>query len=160
MNKLILTISALMIATVTMAANLESTYFVKNTGELTNCKKIFFRANDIKVVYENGTAVFIPKNEVKAIRLNEVYYEKLPVYQNNERTNKEEFMQFVATRGGLRLFKYSEDLANARSSKGFNVNGFTTEHYVVYKGDQLWVEVTDQNYPTLFDFFGVKYKEA
>ncbi|HEX2935959.1 MAG TPA: hypothetical protein VHO72_11445 [Bacteroidales bacterium] len=149
-----------MIATATMAANLESTYFVKNTGELTNCKQILFRANDIKVVYENGTAVFIPKNEVKAILLNNMYYEKLPVYKNNEKTGKEEFMQFVATRGGLKLFKYTGSLAHANGSKGFNVNGFTMDYYVVYKGDELWVEVTDVNYPTLFTFFGVKYNEA
>lgn len=160
MNKLILTISALMIATVSMAANLESTYFVKNTGELTNCKKIVFLTNDIKVVYDNGAEVFIPKKDVKAIRLNEVYYEKLHVYVNNEKTDKEEFMQFVATRGGLKLFKYSAELTDNKGSKGFNVNGFTKDNYVVYKGDQLWVEVTDLNYPTLFAFFRVQYNEA
>jgi hypothetical protein len=160
MKNLILTIGALMIATATMAANLESTYFVKNTGELTNCKKIHFRANDIKVVYENGTEVFIPKNEVKAIHLNDVYYEKLPVYVNNEKTDKEEFMQFVTTRGGLKLFKYSANVSKANGSKGFNVSGYTMDYYVVYKGDQLWVEVTDVNYPTLFAFFGIKYNEA
>lgn len=160
MKNLIFTISVLMIATATMAANLETTYFVKNTGELTNCKQIIFRVNDIKVVYENGTEVFIPKNEVKAIHLNNVYYEKLPVYVNNKSTGKEEFMQFVATRGGLKLFKYSGKLTDANGSKGFNVNGFTMDYYVVYKGDQLWVDVTDVNYPTLFTFFGVKYNEA
>jgi hypothetical protein len=160
MKNFILTIGALMIVTATMAANLESTYFVKNTGELTNCKKIHFRTNDIKVVYENGMEVLIPKNELKAIRVNEVYYEKLPVYVNNVKTEKEEFMQFVATRGGLKLFKYSANVSKASGSKGFNVSGYTMDYYVVYKGDQLWVEVTDVNYPTLFAFFGVQYNEA
>jgi hypothetical protein len=160
MNKLILTIGALMIATASMAANLGSNYFVKTTGELTNCKKILFLKNDIKVVLENGTEINIAKDELKAIRINEVYYEKLPVYSNNVKTNKEEFMQFVATRGGLKLFKYAAGVSETNSAKGFNVNGAAMDYYVVYKGDQLWVEVTARNYPTLFDFFGIKYKEA
>jgi hypothetical protein len=141
------------------AIELKANYFVKNTGEIMNCKKIHFRSNDIKVVLENGEKLLISKDQIKALRANNKYYEKLPVYINNKKTKNEEFMQFITTRAGLKLYKYTLGINNSESSVGFNVNGYTTDCYVVFKGDQYYVAITAANYPTMFQFFGLPYSE-
>jgi hypothetical protein len=137
----------------------KTNYYVKNTGETMTCKKIQFRADNIKVFLENGVSMIISKDQIKAIRANGNYYEKLPVYVNNKKTEKEEFMKFVTTRAGLKLYKYPLNAATYKGSKGFNVNGDETECYVVFKGDQFYVAITDANYPTMFQFFGIPYSE-
>lgn len=160
MNRFILLIGTIMIGAVTLAAGVETNYYVKNTGEISNCKKIQFGTNDLKVECENGTILTIPKENIKAIRLNAVYYEKLPVFENNLKTDREEFMQFVKTRAGLRLYKYTAEIGNASGSAGFNVQGNKMDHFLVFKGDQFFVEITEKNYPTLFEFFGIAIKES
>ena len=159
MKKLIsfLTIG-LLISFSVKAADLKSNYYVLSNGEMNNFKNIQFRANEIKVTLENGEKLIIPKAQIKAIKANGKYYEKLPVYVNNQPTSQEEFMEFVATRGGLKLYKYRADINSSRS-KGFNEGNYQMDYYVVFRGDQYWVEVTDANYPTLFDFFRIKYTE-
>jgi hypothetical protein len=140
--------------------NLKADYYILVSGEMNNCKSIHFRTNDIKAVLENDEELFISKSQIKAIKANGKYYEKLPVYINNKPTDQQKFMEFITTRGGLKLYKYTDDMNRDSRLKGFNLNGFQMDYYVVFKGDQYWVEITDKNYPTMFDFFGIKYNES
>lgn len=68
------------------------------------------------------------------------------------------FMEFVTSRAGLKLYKYSniEEVVNSKSGAYLGVK--KVDRYIVYKGDQFWVNVTDKNYSTLLDFFRVSYK--
>ena len=159
MKKLIIFLATglLMILSVN-AADLKANYYVLSTGEINNCRNVQFKANEIRIVLENGEKLIISKSEIKAIKVNGKYYEKLPVYENNKPTNQEEFMEFVATRGGLKLYKYRASISDNRS-KGFNEKAYEMDYYVVFRGDQYWVEVNDINYPTLFNFFRVRYTE-
>jgi hypothetical protein len=159
MKKIFLFIVAFTIGLSVNAVELKANYYIKTTGETMNCKKIQFNTNNIKVILENGEKLTISKDQVKALRANGKYYEKLPVYENNAKTNKEEFMQFVTTRAGLKLYKYTTQTTNIDDSRGFNINGTTMDCYVVFKGDQYYVAITNANYPNMFQFFGIPYSE-
>jgi hypothetical protein len=159
MKTIILTLVAMSVVFSINAGEVKSSYYINNTGETMNCKKIQFRSNSIRVVLENGEKALIDKDNIKAIRVKGDYFEKLPVYIENKNTGKEEFMQFVTTRGGLKLYRYKVNISDYNGLKSFNLKGSVAECYVVFKGDQFHVAVTDANYPTLFSFFGLPYSE-
>jgi len=159
MKKIILIIIAFAIGFSINAAETKANYYVMNTGETMTCKKIQFKTNVIIAKMENGSKLIIPVENLKAMRANGKYYEKMPVYVNNNLTSEEKFMQFVTTRAGLKLYKYTTDINKINSSKAFNQQGFETECYVVYKGDQMHVEINENNYQTIFTFFHLPYSE-
>lgn len=159
MKKIVLLFFVLMTGITINAAESKANYFVMNSGQVMTCKKILFKADYIKATMENGAVLIIPVEEIKAIRTNKKYYEKMPVYKNNVKTNNEKFMQFVTTRAGLKLYKYTADMNEINGNKVFNNLVNNAECYVVYKGEQFYVAITDKNYPTLFEFFKLPYSE-
>lgn len=159
MKKLFLIITAVVFTFSAKAIETKANYYVMNTGETMNCTEIQFGANSIKAVLESGESVKLAKSDVKAIRANGKYFEKLVVYKNNQKTNNEEFMQFVTTRAGLKLYKYTANIADLNGQKAFNSDGLNAECYVIYKGAEFYNEITELNYPTLFEFFNIKYSE-
>lgn len=135
-------------------------YYVSVTGQLTDCKRIAFRANEIKVVLENGENVLVPMAQIKTIKAKGKVYDKLPVYRNNQPTNKEAFMELITTKEGLKLYKYLTDISSDKREKGFNVNdGYQMENYVVYKDGQYKEEINDLNYAAIFAYFKINYRE-
>ena len=82
----------LLISISVSAKTMESNYYVSTTGQLTHCKRITFKNNDIKVVLEDGERLLIPIAQVKTINAKGKIYDKLPVYKNDNPTNKEVFM--------------------------------------------------------------------
>ena len=160
MKKILLTLTVVIMSLATYASGLANNYYVKNSGETMNFKRIRFVTGNIVVTLNSGEKATIPMDQVKAFNLNGKYFERLPVYTNDQKTDKEVFMEFVATRAGLKLYKYKSDISDVNGKVGFNVNGYKADTYVVFKGDQYWVSVTDKNYPTLFEFFGVNFRES
>jgi hypothetical protein len=159
MKKLTLIICAFAIVMSAKTAELKANYFIMKSGETMTCKRILFQTNYVKVIMENGSKLIIPKEQIKVIRTNGKYYEKMPVYSNNTKTNDEIFMQFVTTRAGLKLYKYTTDISKIIDNKAFDKIDYSADCYVVYKGDQLHVNITEKNYQTLFEFFRVPYSE-
>lgn len=157
MKKILLSFACMIMAMNIFAGDLETNYYVTKTGETMDFKKIKIQKEHAHVTLMTGEKAVIDLSQIRAYTLNGKYFEKMPVYRNNENTGKEIFMQFVATRAGLKLYKYPAHVFDTPGSLGFNVNGFLTDVFVVYKGDRLWVPVTEKNYPTLFEFFGVTY---
>ena len=160
MKKLVLILSVLIIGLSGFAKNLSETYYVASTGEKLNCKKIQVGTNIIKATLENGKKISIPTSMVKLYRLNGKIFEKLPVFVNNKSANNQLFMEFVATRAGLKLYKYSKYEEGVDANTGVYLGVTKVDHYLVFRGDQFHVEVTDKNYQTLFDFFRITYSKS
>ncbi|HEY4787977.1 MAG TPA: hypothetical protein VIH57_18110 [Bacteroidales bacterium] len=160
MKKLVLILTVLMMSLSGFAAGLGENYYMVSTGEKLYFKKIQIGTQVIRATLENGKKVVIPISEVKMYTLNGKIYEKLPVYVNNKITNKHSFMEFVTTRAGLKLYKYSKYVEGVDKATGAYLGVSKVDYYVVYRGDQLHVDVTEKNYQTLFDFFGIKYSKS
>lgn len=153
MKKLVLILTVLFVSLSGFAKGAGENYYMVYTGEKLFCKKISVGDQYIKATLENGEKVIVPTKEVKMYNLNGTIYEKLPVYENNVNTNKEMFMQFVATRAGLKLYKYTkyEEAMDIRTGEHLGLTH--VDHYVVYRGNELHVELTEKNYTTLLEFF-------
>ena len=152
-------IIGLIISVTTFAATIVSNYYISTTGQMTNCKRITFKANEIKVVLENGQKLLIPMAQIKTIKANGKIYNKLPVYKNNKPMNKEVFMELITTKETFKLYKYNVDIDWDKRANGFNVADNQMENYVVYKDNQFQSEINDANYRAMFNFFGINYRE-
>lgn len=128
-------------------------------GEKLYCQKIHVGAQKIKATLENGEKVIIPTSQVKMYRIDGKTFEKLPVYVNNKSTNNEIFMEFVTTRAGLKLYKYSKYVEGVDKVTGEYMGLSKVDYYLVFRGDEFYVDVTERNYKTLFDFFRIKVIE-
>lgn len=160
MKKLATIFAILLFCLTGFAKDLSGNYYMISTGEKLYCKKIQVGAQKIKATLENGEKVIIPTSQVKMYHLNGKTFEKLPVYANNRNTNKETFMEFVTTRAGLKLYKYSKYVEGYDKVTKEYMGVSKVDYYLVFKGDQFYVEVTDRNYKTLFEFFRIKVIES
>jgi hypothetical protein len=157
MKKLTLILTIILFSLTGFAKNWTGNYYMVSTGETMSCKKITLGRDFTKATLENGTKVTIPTAEIKLYRLNGKIFEKLPVFVNNKATGRQQFMEFVTTRGGLNLYRYSKYEEGIDKSTGAYLGVSKVDYYCVFRGDQYWVAVTDRNYQTLFDFFRIKY---
>lgn len=155
MKKLTFILVILLVGVSGFAKAVSENYYVIYTGEKLYCKKIQVDKDFINAVLDNGQKVVIPASQIKMYQVNGEIFEKLPVYVNNVNTNQQVFMQFVATRAGLRLYKYTmrDDIVNKET--GAHEKGRKVEHSVIFRGDQFYGEITDKNYQTMMEFFRV-----
>ena len=137
----------------------ELDYYVIVTGEKLYCTKIRMGAVNTTATLENGEKVKLRTAEIHSYRLNGKIFDKMPLYENNKFVNRNVFMQFVTTRAGLKLYKYTLFEEGMDKLSGMYLKSTAVDHFVVFKGDQFYVSITDKNYPTMFEFFGIKYRE-
>lgn len=152
MKKFILFSIICLFAIAGFSRNLTGDYYMDSTNEKLYCKKISLGKEVTVVILENGQEVTVPTSEIKMYSVDGKIYEKLPVYINNQNTNTSEFMEFMATRAGLKLYKYT--MLEKKSDKKPNAKR-KVEKYYVFKGDQFWMEVTEKTKANQSDFFGV-----
>jgi hypothetical protein len=157
MKKAAFTLMLMLVCMAGIAKELD--YYVIATGEKLYCTKIRLGAMNTTAVLENGEKVTLRTADIHSYRLNGKIFDKMPLYENNKFANKNIFMQFVTTRAGLKLYKYTLSEEGLDIKSGFYLKSTSVDHYVVFKGDKYFVSITDKNYPTMFDFFGMKYRE-
>ncbi|MDP4207379.1 MAG: hypothetical protein Q8928_01065 [Bacteroidota bacterium] len=160
MKKLMFTISLFLFCIAAIANISAGNYYVTATGETLSCKKIRLGKDITTAVLDNGQKVTVPTAHIKMYQLKGKIYEKLPLYANNQKTSKEVFMQFIGIRSGLKLYKYSKFVEGYDKATGAYSAPSLVDYYFVFRGDKFWVEVTSQNYPTLFEFFRINVRES
>ena len=157
MKKLVFTLVLMLVCMAGIAKELD--YYVIASGEKLYCTKIRLGAVNTTAVLENGEKVTLRTADIHSYRLNGKIFDKMPLYENNKFTNKNVFMQFVTTRAGLKLYKYTKSEADIDKDLALCFKSTGVDYYIVFKGDQFYVSITEKNYPTMFEFFGIKYRE-
>jgi len=155
MKKLALLSVILLVGITSFAGTVGENYCLITTGEKLYLKKIRVEDANVSATLVDGKKIVIPASQVKMYQVDGEIFEMLPIYVNNENTGKETFMQFVTTRAGLKLYKYTmrEDKINEKT--GAHEKGSKVEHFMVFRGDQFYIEINDKNSENLFSFFGV-----
>lgn len=119
------------------ASGQSSTWYQTADGQV-SCKKINVQGDKVKVVLENGEKQFIPAASVSSYFIEDKLFLKKGIFTNG--VKQEKFMEFVKTRDEMSLFMFPD-------------NG--TYRYLVYKGDDLFVEVLDGNRDEFMKFFAL-----
>jgi len=97
---------------------------------------------------EDGTQVRYQKNEIKSFRKNGEVFVKNNLIKNGKPCEDCEFMKLIKTRHGVSLYTY----------KCTDNTGNRTVKCMVYRGDDYVLEVSDENFHQIVDFFNKKYK--
>ncbi len=123
----------------TLCLSGQTANWVKTTDGQVNCKKISVQGETIKVVLENGEKQVLQLSSVISYFADDKLYMKMPVQTRGEK--KDALMEFVKTRDDMSLYKLL-DKGNYR--------------YLVYKGNEMYVELLDGNRAEFEKFFYIQ----
>ena len=141
--KKLLVILSMVLVSASITAQVGGDYIKTDEGTFF-FKKIKSSADNFIGIKKSGEKVKFDKENVKSYVLKGIYYQKMPVYENNVSTGEEDFMKLVETKKGMVLLEYKH------LSK---TNGRKAIKYFVFKNDRFVVEMDDKNQGTLTAFF-------
>ena len=143
MKKLALILSMVLLSTTFILANdgdyvktKDGVYFLKNLHHGLKCCLVGKTATGEKMKFK--------KEDISSFCIDNVIYEKMPVYKNNIMTGEEDFMKAISYRNGLKLYEYEY------ISKKSNTEA---RRYYVFKGNQYVVEIDGGNKQNVTAFF-------
>jgi hypothetical protein len=110
----------------------------------------------VKIYNSGGEIIKIPNQTVESFIRNEQVFVKLPVVTKANDTVGMAFMQYIANRSGLQLFRYC--------SKCLHFDPLEVEiapinpvyRYYIFKGGKYFMLLDEKDTDTFLSFFGVK----
>ena len=117
--------------------------YVISDNEVKYFDKVRFGLTSSLVGVEETGKVRYKTNDIVAFRKNGRVYEKVPVIQNNKETGRYTFMELVAYRNGMKV--YREKLDGGLLSREYD--------YFVYREGRFVVKFDEKNTKTLSNFF-------
>jgi hypothetical protein len=150
MKKVFVLLAIVSFATSGMAAN-EMDYAIFN-GKAYFCEHAKVLFNKIRLHWEDGTDLIIPLKEVDTYCVDGRIFNRLPLLCKKGEVKQSVFLELVAQRNGLRLYRY----CSMDDSLGtcFMDNTGRTGIYVVYnKDNELHLCVDKENMQTVLPFF-------
>jgi hypothetical protein len=147
MKKLII-IAVLAAVTMSAYSAPKVTDYVVTEDGITYFQKVRYGLNAYLVaVKEDGTIVKYTKDEIVSYRKNGEVFKKNTIIKNGQPCEDCEFMKLVKTRHGASLYTY----------KCIDETGNIALKCMVYKEDKFVLEVTEENFRQVIDFFNKVY---
>ena len=119
------------------ASGQSSTWYQTSAGQV-SCKKITVQGDKLKVVLENGEKQVVQAASVASYFTDDKLFVKKVIFSNG--VKQDNFMEFLKTRDDMSLFMFPD-------------NG--TYRYLVYKGDELFIEILEGNRDEFMKFFAL-----
>lgn len=109
-----------------------------------------------KITTLDGKTVKIPNAEVDAVMHNSRLFERLPVVCENNVVACLALMEFVTSRSGLRLYRYTS--VYEENDPAMNKFESAKPHYdyYVFKDGEFYLRIDQKSAPTALPFFGVE----
>jgi hypothetical protein len=104
MKKFYLVLIILPYCLVIIAGNHESWVTTKDSTYFT--KKMQFGDSRAKLVFDNGSKISLPIDQIDSYCLNGKEFKKFPLYINGKPTKNMVFMELVKTQDNLKLYRY------------------------------------------------------
>ena len=148
MKKLIV-IPILLLAILSVTARDISDYdYVVTKNATYFCSQITFGLVKVKCMLDNGKVITLKPDEVFAYKKDGKIFERMVVYIGNQPTSKLAFMQLIAMKDGLKLYRYSEP--------DESYHGSSSSDYYVFKNKTYMLQICRQNCRQVFSYFGLK----
>ena len=119
--------------------------YVKTADKVYFGQDVKVRMIYTKIISSDGTVIKIKTNDVKSYMHDNKIYESLPLICMDGDTLCHAFMEKMASRSGLNLYRYK-----CCSDCGVNCV------YFVYKNQKLYLRVNQMNAESILPFFGIK----
>ena len=143
MKKLVVILSMVLFSSGLIAQS--GSEFVKTNEGTHFFKKVkISQSEGLTGIKANGEKMKFDQEDVIAYMLKGDYFQKMPVYENNENTGEKDFMKLVESKKGMVLleYKYTSTETGKKATKFF-----------VFKDQKLVVEMDEKNRGTLASFF-------
>lgn len=121
-----------------------------SAGERVGCKKISMGTSRARVMIDQGKKIKIPASTIESYCSEGLIFEKKAILQNGRPNGKTVFMQRVAAKGELTLFRNVE----TASDRNQGIRPF--HRFYVYQGDDLYLIVNQRFLEDVFRFFQLK----
>jgi hypothetical protein len=136
-------------------------YLITNTDTII-CKNIKSGLKNMNIVTTDGVKQKVDKQEVKTYYLDGKKFDRMPVYREGKPTGEIKFMELLCQRNGLKLYKNTFYCCGKWNSS-LQQTGCAGDKNVllVYKGDQLYLQMDKNNAENLAGFFhleGLKFE--
>lgn len=145
---------------------LMSSYALKAEGEANNyvtvgdktyfCEKITEGLFNMNLTLENGAILKVPFKNVKSYSNKGKMYERLPVICKDAPENCTALMEYITSRNGLRLYKYSEVMEHGELYNNTYEKAHLEFEFFVFKEGKFYLHVTRENVESVLPFFGIK----
>lgn len=107
-----------------------------------------FGLSNAKLTQTDGQVAKIDKDLVESFFVTNKRFDKMPIYMNGKNTGKEDFMELISQRNGLRLYKF-------KCNQNLNVNDKDACLLIVFKEKDFYVQVDKNNAKTIAEFFHI-----
>lgn len=122
------------------------TDYVVANGKAYYAKDVKFgltKSSYIIAKMQDGTKKAFIKDEIDMYRIDGVTYEKKPLIKNNKVTDEFAFMEVIAYKNGMKIYKNSY----------FDINGKEVKDLYIFKKDHYVVDINNHNQEHLVQFF-------
>jgi hypothetical protein len=151
MKKLII-IPLLVFAIISVSAkNLGDYDYVITKDGTYYCELVKVGLINLKGITQNGAALKVNLNEVRAYKSNGKIFEKMPVFEENNFTGNYAFMELIGMKDGMKLFRQTAIDNTESVSSGYN-------QFFVFKNDEYVLQVSNTSCDQLFKYFNVGIK--
>lgn len=155
MKKLI-ALMIMVMFTLTLSAGDESISYVTSGGKTYFCQNVKFGFFCAKVQNRDGETVKIPFSKVDAYCCKGKLFERLPLIIEGVETERTALMEYITSRNGLRLYRYSK----YGECGEFADNTYKPAHlqveYYIFQDGKFYLRLDQKNARTVLPFFGVK----
>jgi hypothetical protein len=148
---LILVMSVLM-----LKAGGEATGYVKVGDETYFCEKVKPGLFNMNLTLDNGTIIKVPLKKVDSYSCNGRMFERLPVMCKGAPENCTELMEYVTSRNGFRLYKYSTVQEHGELYDNTYKKAHQEFELFVFKDGKFCLQVTKENIESVLPFFGIQ----
>lgn len=140
----LITALILLFAATQVLAGGESVSYVKTNGKVYFGQDLKRGLFNTKIISTDGTVLRIPNTKVVAYMHDSKLFEYLPVVCEDNDTICFAMMEYITSRSGLKLYRYS-----------CYDNKDTTYGYFVFKDNKFYLSITKENAASTLPFFGI-----
>jgi hypothetical protein len=160
MKKLLLTLALVLAWISTQAKELTDYDYVVTSSTTYYCEEIKQGVKNTHVKLYNGEALVIKNNEILAYKKNGRIFEKMPLYCHNQYVGRRDYMELIAYKNGLKLYKYNCRMGCMKMKAASDPCEGLSCKLLVFRNGEYHLELDDHNYKTVLNYFGITVKSS
>ena len=134
----------------------EAISYVKAEGKVYLAKDVKIGLIKTKIFTLEGQIVKVPNAKVDAYMHNNHLFERLPVVCENNIVECMALMEYVTSRSGLRLYRYSSTYENYDPLTLRFEKASEHQDYYVFQDGKFYLRIDRKNAATALPFFGIE----
>ena len=138
------------------AKNKENVSYVNVDGKTYFGNEIRSGIFKTKIVSTDGTVLKFANRKVDAIMHENKLFERLPVIANRNDIVGMAMMEYITSRDGLRLYRYTCYNQDCDFARGIVSDTYAEDYYFVFKDGKFYLRIDSSNAASALSFFGIQ----